>query len=421
MKILWIVNTIFPEPSKVLGLSVPTSGGWMYGLANQLNGVKDVKLSIATTYQGTQLKLISIGGIDYYLLPCKNKIKYDNKLEHFWKQLYDESIPDLIHIHGTEFAHGLACMKRLPNLKYVISIQGLVSVNTKYYLGGISLLDIIKNITFRDIIRNDNLFQAKRKFEKRGFIEIEYLKRTNHVIGRTQWDYTHSKNINSNLEYHFCNESLRDNFYFVNKWDIKRKNNYSIFCSQAGYPLKGLHQVLKAVSIIKDEFPDMKLNIAGANISKRETIIEKIKISGYGLYINNLIRKLKIQNIVNFTGRLNENQMIEEFKKSHVFICSSSIENSPNSLGEAQLLGVPSIASYVGGNPDMIEEGKTGLLYRFEEYEMLAYKIKKIFNDDFLATKLSDNGIVEAENRHNKEANLKQTINIYFKILKRNI
>lgn len=58
--------------------------------------------------------------------------------------------------------------------------------------------------------------------------------------------------------------------------------------------------------------------------------------------------------------------------KSNIFICPSSIENSPNSLGEAQLLGVPCIASFVGGIPDMIPSKACGSMYRFEEIEMLA-------------------------------------------------
>jgi glycosyltransferase involved in cell wall biosynthesis len=105
--------------------------------------------------------------------------------------------------------------------------------------------------------------------------------------------------------------------------------------------------------------------------------------------------------------------MINEYQKAHVFICSSSIENSPNSLGEAQLIGVPCISSYVGGVADMIDESKTGLMYRFEEFEMLSDNIRKIFSDDSLALYLSENGINEATKRHNQQTNLYQTISIY--------
>ena len=86
-----------------------------------------------------------------------------------------------------------------------------------------------------------------------------------------------------------------------------------------------------------------------------------------------------------FTGSLREDQMIAEYLNAHLFICPSSIENSPNSLGEAQLLGVPVIASYVGGVPDMVTHGETGLLYRFEEVEMLAEGIRNLFMNMALA------------------------------------
>lgn len=418
MKILWIVNTIFPAPSKALGLTTPVIGGWMYGLANRVSKSAGVELAIATVYTGIEEIKITIDEIDYFLLPCKNNTKYDSQLENYWEQVCEQFKPDIIHIHGTEFAHGLVCMRKLPNLTYVVSIQGLVDICTKYYLGGIFFLDILKNITFRDMVRNDNLFQAKKKFKKRGVIENEYLKRTNHIIGRTQWDFVHAKIINTQLKYHFCNESLRDNFYEANKWNINTKNDFRIFCSQAIYPLKGLHQVLKAVALLKNEFPKMKLNIAGTNITKRNTIIEKIKISGYGFYLNKLIHKFGIEEMVEFMGELDENQMIKQYKEAHLFICSSSIENSPNSLGEAQLLGVPSIATYVGGIPDMIDEGTTGLMYRFEEFEMLAENIRMIFSDDNLAMRLSENGIKAATERHNRLINLNQMIDIYNSIIK---
>ena len=70
--------------------------------------------------------------------------------------------------------------------------------------------------------------------------------------------------------------------------------------------------------------------------------------------------------------------MCNRYLKSNVFVCPSAIENSPNSLGEAQLLGVPCVASYVGGSMDMMI-GNEDNLYRFEEVEVLAQKICNIF------------------------------------------
>ena len=159
--------------------------------------------------------------------------------------------------------------------------------------------------------------------------------------------------------------------------------------------------------------PLIKVRIAGYDITCRNTIKDKIKLSGYGKYILNLLTKYKLQNKVSFLGPLDEHKMIEEYQKAHIFICPSSIENSPNSLGEAQLIGTPVIASYVGGIPDMVQNGKTGILYRFEEIEMLAEYIKQIFENDKLAKQLSENEIREAEKRHDKETIFKELISIY--------
>ena len=161
MRVLWITNTIFPAPSKALGIPAPVVGGWMYGLANQLATTENIQLAVATTYNGNQLKNFNIDGVFYYQLPCRTPWIYSKNLETFWQKLCADFKPNVIHIHGTEYTHGLACMRACPLLNYVISIQGLVSIYARYYFAGLSLSELLKNITFRDIVRFDTLFQAK--------------------------------------------------------------------------------------------------------------------------------------------------------------------------------------------------------------------------------------------------------------------
>lgn len=413
MKILWIVNTVFPAPSEAVGLSIPVFGGWMYGLAKQLSEVEGIELAVATTYNGSEFKKMTLENIDYFLLPNNDQSKYDNKLEEFWIQVYEQFKSDLVHIHGTEYAHGLACMRKLPDLKYVISIQGLISICSRYYHTGVSSWDIVKNITFRDIVRMDTIFQQKWKFEKRGKYEIEYINRTKHIIGRTNWDRTHSESINPTVNYHFCNESLRDGFYSAEKWSFKNCDQYTIFFSQAGYPIKGLSLALKALAIVKKSFPNVKIKVGGSDIRKNLTVGSRIKLSGYSKYLSKLLKELDLDNNVFFLGLLSEEKMIAEYQKANVFVCASTIENSSNSLGEAQLIGTPSVASYVGGIPDMVEHEKTGLLYRFEEYEMLAVNIKRLFEDVELAKKLSLQSVKIASLRHDKAVNLNVLLSIY--------
>ena len=64
---------------------------------------------------------------------------------------------------------------------------------------------------------------------------------------------------------------------------------------------------------------------------------------------------------------------------------ASTIENSPNSVGEAMLLGCPVVSSCVGGVPDMLEHGREGFLYQASVPYMLAWYVKRVFGDDELA------------------------------------
>lgn len=407
---------IFPEPGKMLGFPPPVSGGWIYTLASLVGQSAGIKLNIAANYGGDTIQRYDINGICYYLMPYLSRYS-SSKSDFFWQELCSESNPDIVHIQGTEWTPGLSCIKACPALNYIVSIQGLIGLCKKYYFAGISRREIIKNITLRDIVKGDTLFQSQRKFEIRGRQETEILQKTQHIIGRTSWDYAHVKSINPKVRYHFCNEILRDSFYTASKWEIRKIIPNSIFLSQATYPIKGLHQVIKAVALLKKEFPDLTVRVAGQNITDMDGFWKKLKISGYGSYIRKLLKECDLQNQLIFTGILNEEEMVSEYQHANLFISPSSIENSSNSVGEAQLIGTPTIASFVGGIPDLIIHGKSGLLYQFEEVEMLAENIRQVFSDNNLANHLSGNEIEAASKRHNRQTNLSQTISIYKEVL----
>lgn len=416
MKILWIVNTIFPYPSEFLGIEKNVFGGWLNGLLESLKTCKEVKLAIATVYSGKKMLKIFHEDITYYLIPGAPAIKYNKKLEHYWKKINDEFLPELVHIHGTEFAHGLAFQRALPNVKTIVSIQGLVSKCADIYYAGIGKIEILKNITFRDILKNDNIFQARKKFLKRGENEKESISRAYAILGRTIWDYAFCKKINSNLIYFKNNETLRKSFYNA-KWDIEKIEKHSIFVTQGAYPLKGIHYAIRAISILKKEYPTIKLYIAGQNIIKNDTLIAKIKLSGYGKYIRKLIKKLNVVENVKFIGILDEQQILDRMLKSNIFLLPSALENSSNSLGEAMLLGMPCIASNTGGTMDILVHKKEGILYPYGEYEVLAYYISEYFKNNSFITDMGQNARKKALVRHSGEINSEEILKIYNKVL----
>lgn len=418
MKILWIVNTIFPYPAEQIGISKTSFGGWLNGLADNLKENSSVELAIATIYKGKSVKKFNDEKITYYLLPGVIQKRYDKKLEKYWKEVNEEFKPDLVHIHGTEYAHGLAFINACPNIKTVTSIQGLVSIYEDVYYANMKMKDIIKNITFRDIARRDTLINARKRFIKRGINEKEIIKKSNAILGRTTWDYANCKAINSNLNYYISNETLRNEFY--NKtWNIDNIEKHTIFASQGSYPIKGLHYAIEAINILKYQYPDIKLYVAGSNIIQQDTLKQRIKLSGYAKYLIKLIKKYDLENNIIFLGTLNENEMVDKLLKSNVFVSPSAIENSSNSLGEAMLIGMPCVASNTGGTMDILEHKEEGFLYPYTEPAMLAEYISKYFENPNLCTEYGKNAKKKALERHNAEKNVERIVEIYKELVKR--
>lgn len=405
MRVLWITNILFPEAEQLLtgGGELKSTGGWMLGAADALINFKNVELAIATVSAKVK-KLTILEGTNkkYFILPYgKGNLQVNFQYIPLWKQVEKDFKPDVVHIHGTEFSHGYAYMKACSCDNIVISIQGLTSTCYKFYNYGLSFWDIYRNMTIRDLIRGTLIRQQKR-FKLRGEFEKEMIRLSKHVIGRTSWDRAKIWAINSDAQYYFCNEILRPEFYDGSCWTYSKCDKHSIFLSQAGYPIKGFHQVLKAMPLILRFYSDAKVIIAGRNLTSRNTLLEKVKYSGYACYIQKLIKAYHLESKVFFTGNLNAEEMKKQYLKSNVFVCPSAIENSPNSLGEAQILGVPCVASYVGGIADMMKGNETNL-YRFEEVEMLAQKICNIFSMEEKQFDMRDIAMIRHHSKHNTD------------------
>ncbi|MEZ0345374.1 MAG: glycosyltransferase family 4 protein [Infirmifilum sp.] len=113
---------------------------------------------------------------------------------------------------------------------------------------------------------------------------------------------------------------------------------------------KGLHVLLKALSIVKQSFSEIKANIAGPADPQ---YLEKLRI---------LVRRLRLEDAVSFIGTIEEGRKYEFIKSHKILVLPSLKEYTGGVLLEAQALGVPVIATRVGAVPEMIVDGETGIL-----------------------------------------------------------
>ena len=415
MRILWFNNIAIPKIAKAVGMTSVPVGGWMVKLADELVEKGQVELGIAFPYKENVSG--SVGKLNYYGFSMdSSKIEIGNLggQEIRIREIIDAFQPDVVHVFGTEYLHSYVvtqvCKELGIEARVVVSIQGLTSVYARHYDAYLDYKDV-KGRTLRDFYKG-NVQDGKKRFERSGKFEVETLKAVKHIIGRTDWDKACTEIVNPTAKYHFNDEMLRDSFYRSKQWDLDNCQKYSVFLSQATMPLKGLHLALEAVAILKKEFPEIKVSIAGKSYYRKK----KWQLSYYEKKILKYIKEQKLEETVNFVGFLDEKNMCRQYLKSHVFVSASSIENSPNSVCEAMLLGVPTVSSLVGGVANLLEHGKEGFYYQADAPYMLAYYVKKIFEDAELAKSFSSLACKRAAERHNVDKIVRELEAIYAEI-----
>lgn len=412
MKILWTVNTLMPEVASAIGAKSGHAISWVDAMSKRLSVREGVSLAIATrTASAKTVKRFNIGNIVYYVLPC------DCDRVDYWKCVIDEFKPDVIHVYGTETNQNkLLVEKYQESVPVIISLQGILSEYQRHYYAGIDFSTMLRFTTIKDILRPSGFFTGRRSFIKRSALEKELLRSVRYVEGRSTWDRVSAMNINPELIYFHCPRLIRSPFY-DSTWNINAIERHSLFIHQGNYPIKGLHFVFEALPKIKRVYPDVKLYISGNDFMSERRLIDRLLPNGYVRYLKTLIKKYKIEENIEFTGYLNAESLAKRLETIHTVIVPSAIENAPNSLAEAEIVGTPVVASFVGGNMDMLEHGKDGFLYVYNEPNMLAEYITRIFESDDLACSLSANSRQTARNRHDKKLLESTLISIYDKII----
>ncbi len=443
MRVLWLCNIMLPKVAEYLGLEASNKEGWLSGLMNEVLGRRtenNIELAVAfpalagcecgekhicdgsVIYAGELPE--AEGGLKWYAFSedVVNAHLYDDRLEPQMHYITRDFKPDVVHCFGTEYPHTLAMCRTFPDKERIlVGLQGLCTLIADAYFADLPA-KVVHTKTLRDILKKDDLLSQQRKFALRGDMEREAVSLAGNITGRTEWDRQNTGKWNPGAEYFEMNETLRQDFY-DEVWRAEDCEPYSIFLSQGDYPLKGLHYMLKALPVIRKEYPDAKVYVAGNSIIGDGGFVKRLKISAYGKYLRKLIQKNELDRSVTFLGRLSAEEMKVRYLRSNLFVCCSSLENSPNSLGEAMLLGVPCVTANVGGISSIFEGGKDGLMYSGQGLEEtssnLAKAVLDMWADGDKMHQYCERARTRAQATHNKEKNIRKLVDIYATIAKK--
>ena len=186
-------------------------------------------------------------------------------------------------------------------------------------------------------------------------------------------------------------------------------DNYSTVIGTIGRikPVKDLATLIKAFRLIKNKRPNIALVIIGpGNDDSNE----------YYLYLKILIEELKIEDI-KFLGTIDN--IPEILSTFDIFVNSSIYEGISNTILEAMSQKIPVVASKVGGTPELIDDGKSGLLFENQNEEDCAICIRKIIDDETLRTDIINSAYQNVLENHTMNSMYNSNIDLYQNLLKR--
>lgn len=420
MKVLWLVNIIMPELAEILGRERSSFGGWLEGAQNVLL-TNSFSMVVCTSSTDTKLVGRYFKGDTVYYVVDGNSI---SRMQDTFARIIHEENPDLIHIYGTEFAQSWALFTVANRNKTIITLQGLLFLCSSKVYADIPYRycrDSIFHKILRLLHRGGNSIELQKKsFDKRIPYERQIIESAKYINGLSDWGNAGIRAINKECELIPCGSVLRNEFYDGTIWNVNSCEPHSICCIYS-YPIKGFHKLIEALEIVRRYYPDVKVYaIAKSNPYRIYSGIKKFVMDlapDYEWYVQSLIEKYDLKENIIFPGLVSAGKMKEFMLKSNVFVSASSVENQSTAIGEAMLLGVPTVISCVGDAENMIAHGQEGFIYSFDQTQMLAYYICEIFNDKSLASRISAGAHEKASVLFGKEENGKLLLDMYDKVI----
>lgn len=414
LKVLWFCNTP-ANGDLALGLNGHGSGTWLKTLDIEIQA--KVELHVAF-YHSSDLDY-SAGKTRYHSIKrYKNiTVKIINKFaERFFDYVRDDSNldayldivnkvkPDLIHIHGTENSFG--CLVHATSIPIVVSIQGILSEIDEFYCRGLGdKLMSIRGFGFaslKEFIFPTNFRNAKLKFSRMAEIERRNMNALLHIIGRTSWDRRVTGFLAPSSRYYHNDEIMRNDFRNFS-WSPPKKSTQIIrlHTTSDNVYYKGLEVVCLSILHLRGLGYSCEWNVAGV---KDGDLIVKVLKKKFGKFFPNCE--------INFMGKISAGDLIDSMLNSDMFVMPSNIENSPNSLCEAMLLGMPCIATSVGGTSDFLNND-SGVLVQAGDSISMAAAIIDLYRNPEKCIEYSRKARLAAIERHNPERIVGDLVDIY--------
>ncbi|MBO3271820.1 glycosyltransferase family 4 protein [Hymenobacter defluvii] len=382
MKILWLAP--YPHPSEPAAHPVP----WVGTLAELLRRQPGVELTILnwTHRIDKPVDEFDRDGMHFIYLKVP-KVRTDILTLYQWRiaivkkylrQHYKEY--DVLHLHGSELQ--LPAMTAGLPAPMVLSVQGIVSEYAKVVPKKFSMLKFLWTLA--------------------GFYEKRYLPTVHNFSCRTDWDKSHTKRLSPGARIFHNWETIRPEFFEeADKPAPPQPARPQALFVGGKQEIKGFKEMLMGFDLIRQQAPELRLVIVGRlNPADVAAVATQYNLQHIGP------EHVECRPFQTGAG------LARLCRESFCLLHPSYIDNSPNSVCEAQLMGLPVVASDVGGVASLITEGETGLLCDLTPAS-LARQTLRLYHDPALRQRIVTQAQAVAQERHNPDTIIQRTVAMY--------
>lgn len=371
-------------------------------------------------------------GCSFYPIHMGMSLGLSNEDIHVMKQellrIIESFSPDIVECFGCEFPFGL--ISEDISIPVVIHMMGFLNIyypaimtaigcHTSgapgYYGEEITDLPVCRKPplqTFRDWEEEPDpaarrMDIIRQYWDRDCSLERRNLLANRCFMGRTDWDRNIVKYYSPESAYFSVPEPISSLIYrAAGSWRFRRRDTLRLFTFSSGDDRKGNEIILQTGRLLKE--------LLGLDIIW--------KVAGNPAYMGKYEKWTGIRREdagVDVIGWVTPAQIVEELTEADFFIHPSIVDNSPNAVCEAQLIGCPVIASYCGGTPQLVEDRVTGFLYPYAEPHTLAFLIGNLRNDEETLSAISERAVQMSLLRHDPEKIALLTCNVYEEIIAR--
>ncbi len=389
LRVAWIIpgalGEQFPQGQKDAG-----SGTWVRALLEQVRRDPSVALTVITFHPKLADHRLEKEGVTFINRQCPERLNdwldWTEPVRKVFSTLtFDEF--DLVHIHGTEQRHSPLGLE-IKDCPVVWSLQGVLGHYWQNYRGSFDFVEEWRTVGLKDLIKGRGYVFSQVTMRKRAAAERKILQAGRHFMGRTGWDQGIIRLENPGACYWKVGEALREPF-FGPSWNWEGCTRQTVFFTNLVNNYKGGDVLIEAVRLLKAKWPALKIRCAGS-----------FSQAGFAQALRRRMEEAGVSECFEFLGHLSAQTIADELRKAQVAINPSFIDNSPNSVGEAQCIGTPVLAADVGGVRSMVEHEVTGLLVPARDAIHLASALDRLFGDESLCRSLSTNALRVARERH---------------------